>query len=153
MVLSDVFIDGLFAALAGVGFASISNPPRMALVACAFMAALGHATRFCLMSYLDVRIAFASLAGGVVIGLLGVPLARKACCPVEACTLPALLPMVPGMYAYRSVQALLQCLRQTDEAVFMHHFYLLSFNFLTCVITILLMGVGAAIPTFVMRKK
>lgn len=145
---TDILLDGLFAAVAGIGFASISNPPRSAFSVCAILSAVGHATRFCLMNYCGVRIAFASLTGALIIGLLAGPMARKANCPVEACTLPSLLPMVPGMYAYRAVQALLECLKVSEEGEFIHHLYLLNYNALTCLLTILLMGIGAAIPTY-----
>lgn len=150
---TDILTDGIFAAIAGIGFASISNPPHSAFSACAILSALGHATRFCLMTYYGIRIAFASLVGAIVIGILGIPMARRVECPVEACTLPSLLPMVPGMYAYRSVQALLNCLQVSEETQFIHNLYLLNYNLLTCLFTILLMGIGATIPTFILRKK
>lgn len=151
--MTDILLDGFFAAIAGVGFASISNPPRKALAVCALLSAIGHATRFCMMNYAGAHLAFASLAGAVMIGVLAVPFARRIECPVEACALPSLLPMVPGMYAYRSVQALILCLQGSEETIFMHNLYLLSYNVLNCLFTILLMGVGASIPTFVMRKR
>lgn len=45
-LLTDLVQDGLFAAIAAIGFASISNPPRKTYPCCALLAAVGHAMRF-----------------------------------------------------------------------------------------------------------
>ena len=51
MILVDILLDGLFAAVAGVGFGAISDPPLRAFRYIALLAAVGHACRFCLMTY------------------------------------------------------------------------------------------------------
>ena len=60
MIALDIFTDGFFAAVAGIGFGAISDPPLRAFKMIALLAALGHACRFCLMTYLGVDIATAS---------------------------------------------------------------------------------------------
>ena len=40
-IILDILEDGVFAALAAIGFAAISNPPRMAFKYCALIAACG----------------------------------------------------------------------------------------------------------------
>ena len=49
-MFSQFFQDALFAAIAAIGFAAISNPPKRAYLYCAIIAAIGHSTRFLLMS-------------------------------------------------------------------------------------------------------
>ena len=61
MILVDILLDGLFAAVAGVGFGAISDPPLRAFRYIALLAAVGHACRFCLMTYLGWDIATSSL--------------------------------------------------------------------------------------------
>ena len=41
--------DGLFAAIAAIGFGSISNVPIRIFKGCALLAAIGHAMRYLLM--------------------------------------------------------------------------------------------------------
>lgn len=65
---------------------------------------------------------------------------------------PALLPMIPGMYAYRTIEALLSCLYHTQEDVFGHYFYLLAYNGLTCLFIILGMVAGATVPVFLFKN-
>ena len=68
MILIDILLDGLFAAVAGVGFGAISDPPLRAFRYIALLAAVGHACRFCLMTYLGWDIATSSLFGSLTIG-------------------------------------------------------------------------------------
>ena len=41
----DLLLDGAFAAVAAIGFGSISNVPFRAFKGCALLAAVGHAPR------------------------------------------------------------------------------------------------------------
>lgn len=146
--------DGIFAAMAAVGFASISNPPRRAYPCCAILAAVGHALRYLLMNnhVVAVHIILASGIAAFAIGILAVRLALVAKCPAETCFFPALLPMIPGMYAYRTVEAFVLCLCHSDESTFIHYLYHFAYNGFTCSIIILGMVVGANIPIFLMKR-
>lgn len=96
MILVDILLDGLFAAVAGVGFGAISDPPLRAFRYIALLAAVGHACRFCLMTYLGWDIATSSLFGSLTIGFGSLWLGKKVFCPMTVLYIPALLPMVPG---------------------------------------------------------
>ena len=102
----DLFIniiqDIIFSAIAAIGFASISNTPPSAMRYCALLAAIGHCIRFLLMGELNVHIIVASTLAAIIIGSLAIIFAPRAKCPPETFSFPALLPMIPGMYAYRA---------------------------------------------------
>ena len=153
-IFINIFEDGLFAAIAAIGFSSISNTPRRAYEACAVTAATGHAIRYVLTlpEAGGMHIIAASTLAAFAVGILAVLLASRIRCPAEVCFFPALLPMIPGMYAYRTVEALLLCLYHTQEETFGHYFYLLAYNGLTCVFIILGMVIGATIPVFLFKK-
>lgn len=150
-IIIGIIQDGFFAAIAAVGFASISNPPKQAYPFCAVIAAMGHATRYVLMNIAGIHFALASLAAALIIGILAVFIAPKAKCPAESISFPALLPMIPGMYAYRTFQNLILCL-SGEEQMFHHYFYLCAFNGLTCLVVLLFMAIGATIPIFAFKK-
>lgn len=148
------FQDGFFAAIAAIGFSSISSTPRRAYPVLALIAAVGHIIRHALMSpdFADVHIIVASTIAAFIIGTLAVLFASRIECPAEVCFFTALLPMIPGMYAYRTIEALVYCLYHTREEVFIHYLYLLAYNGLTCVFIILGMVIGATIPIFALKK-
>lgn len=152
IMLVQFLQDALFSAIAAIGFASISNPPRSAYLYCAFIAAAGHSSRFLLMELGGVHIAAATALASLIIGVLAVVLSPRNRVPAETYLYPSLLPMIPGVYAYRTFGALMMCLRDGGESSFNHYFYLFSSNGLTCFFILLGMAVGATVPMFMMKK-
>lgn len=150
----NILEDGFFAAIAAIGFSSISNTPRRAYLTLALIAAMGHSIRYVLTqpAFGGLHIITASTVASFAVGVLAVLFASRIKCPAEVCFFPALLPMIPGMYAYRAIQALISCLYHTREEDFGHFFYLLSYNGLTCAFIIMGMVIGATIPVFLLKK-
>ncbi|MCM1110903.1 MAG: threonine/serine exporter family protein [Clostridium sp.] len=146
--------DAIFAAVAAVGFAAISNPPRRAYLFCAFISAAGHSARFLMMhqSLLGLHIVIASTLAALLVGILAVLLSPVSRTPAETCLFPSLLPMIPGTYAYRTFGALVLCLYRGHEGEFPHYFYLLASNGLTCLFILLGMVIGATIPIFMLKR-
>ena len=103
-IFINIIEDGVFAAIAAIGFSSISNTPRRAYLMCGLIAAIGHSIRYVLMlpALGGMHIIAASTIASFVIGILAVLFAGRIKCPAEVCFFPALLPMIPGMYAYRT---------------------------------------------------
>lgn len=151
--MEDFFEDGLFAAIAAIGFSSISNTPRRAYLYCGLTAAIGHSVRFLLMSdCMALNIVVATAIASLLIGFVGVLFAPRIKCPAEVCIYPALLPLIPGMYAYRTIVAMVKCMSQTSEEIFNHYLYLLSYNGLIAVAVVLAMVVAANMPIFILKK-
>ncbi len=69
MIVTDILLDGLFAAVAAIGFGAISDPPMRAFPRIALLAAIGHALRFTLMHCSALDIATASLFAAFAIGM------------------------------------------------------------------------------------
>lgn len=86
--------DALFAAIAAIGFSSISRLPLRAYPFCAAIAALGHSMRFLLMSAdgPGLHIVAASFVASFFIGTLAVVLSPVARTPAEACFFPRCCP-------------------------------------------------------------
>ena len=115
MIATDIISDGLFAAVAAMGFGSISDPPMRAFPYIAILAAVGHAARYCLMNFLGVDIVSASLVAAFIIGTGSVFFGRKVFCPMTVLYIPALLPMVPGTYAYKTVFSLIMFFQEISS--------------------------------------
>ena len=84
MIAADILLDGLFAAIAAIGFGAVSDPPMRAFPRIALLAAMGHALRFCLMHYFSADIATASLFASISIGFGSLWLGRGIRCPMTA---------------------------------------------------------------------
>lgn len=147
-----LLLDMVFSGIAAVGFAAISNTPRRVLKFCALIAALGHVSRFCMINFLGCHLVLASLVGAIVVGILAILIAPRLKCPPETFSFPALLPMIPGIYAYRTIQALAVSLTTSDEAQFEHWFYLFESNGLITLFVVLAMVIGQMLPILLFPK-
>ena len=91
-MLIDLLLDGFFAAIAAIGFGSISNVPIRSFKGCALLAAMGHATRYFLMNILGWNIIPAAFMASIVIGVTAPKAGHFWRVPTEALAYPALLP-------------------------------------------------------------
>ncbi|MBD5235947.1 MAG: threonine/serine exporter [Bacteroidales bacterium] len=153
-IVFEFLQDAIFAGIAAIGFAAISRPPRNAYIWCALIAAVGHSFRFLLMKFspLTVHIVIATTLASLLIGTLSVLLSPKTKVPAETYLYPSLLPMIPGIYAYKMFGGLVMCLYQGSEGNFEKYFYLFASNGLTCFFILLGMVIGATIPIFMLQK-
>lgn len=154
MIALEILSDALFAAVAAIGFGAISDPPMRAFPRIALLAAIGHSLRFCLMNYAQMDIATASLCAAIVIGMGSLWLGRGARCPMTVLYIPALLPMIPGIYAYKTVFSLimfLQSLNDPGEGMqYMQQFFL---NATVSFSVVIMLAAGATLPIFVFNRR
>ena len=154
MIAADILFDGLFAAIAAIGFGAISDPPMRAFPRIALLAAIGHSMRFSLMNYAGLDIATSSLMASFTIGMGSLVLGRAVRCPMTCLYIPALLPMVPGIYAYKTVFSLimfLQSLDCPDEG--MHYMQQFFTNATISLSVIAMLAVGATLPIFIFNRR
>ncbi len=154
MIALDIISDGLFAAIAAMGFGSISDPPMRAFPYIAILAAVGHAARYCLMTFLGFDIATASLIAALIIGTGSVWFGKRVSCPMTVLYIPALLPMVPGTYAYKTVFSLIMFLQEIPSPT-QGSEYLQSmiFNGAVSFSVIFMLAAGATLPVFLLRER
>lgn len=154
MIVTDILLDGLFAAVAAIGFGAISDPPMRAFPRIALLAAIGHALRFTLIHCAALDIATASLFAAFAIGMGSLWLGRGVRCPMTCLYIPALLPMVPGIYAYKTVFALIMLMQHTAESdaarQYMDAFLL---NATVTVSVVFMLAVGSTVPILLFRRR
>lgn len=146
-------MDGTLAAVAGIGFGAISYPPRKAFPYIAVLAAIGHALRYTLMNYGGMDIASSSFCASIAIGLLSLWFGRLSHCPLTVLYIPALLPMIPGMYAYKSVFSLVKLMQNLGDYA-LSEIYINRFivNATVTVSVVFLLAVGATLVLFIFPK-
>lgn len=113
---TSLLADGLFAAIAATGFVVISNPPWKAVPVAAGLAAIGHGLRFALLETTSIDIVLATGIASLIIGLLSIFFAKKIHCPAEVFSFPSVIPMLPGMFAYKTILNIMGFLESRDEA-------------------------------------
>jgi integral membrane protein len=152
-MLFDFFKDAILAAIAAIGFGAISRIPRRAYLWCGLIAAIGHSIRFLLMNpeVGGLHILLATALASIVIGTLAVFASPLAKTPAEAYLFPSLLPMIPGIYAYKSFGGMVMCILGETQEQFNYYFYQFAENGLVCIAIIMAMVIGATIPIFTFK--
>ena len=141
MILSDI----IFAGIAGLGFAYVARPPFRTLIISAVLAGLGHGFRTILVEiYHFEMLAFATFLAAFLVGLLALLCSKYIKTPSEIISFPALLPMIPGVYAYKTILFLIAFLNSHDENARL--LYLKDFfeHFFTTLSVTAALGVGAS---------
>ena len=150
-MLRLLVLDGLLAAIAAIGFAVISNPSRKAIAVSALLAAVGHALRLALIKS-GLEIWLATFVAASFIGLLSILFARIIHCPAEVFSFPSLLPMIPGMYAYRTVLGLIKLMQTTDNIKAQGYMMDFFHNGLTTLFVLFALVVGVSLPVLFFPK-
>jgi len=151
----DIFAlveKGFWAGFAALGFAILFNVPQRTLLIIWIMGALGGFTKFFLLG-LEVNIAFASLVGASLIGILSVYAAHNKQAPPLVFSTPAVIPMVPGVFAYRMM---LGCMELAGTSInsetYMKTLVETTNNGLKAFFILVALSAGVAIPMLVTRK-
>ncbi len=148
-----LFWDALFAAIAATGFAVISNPPRRAISVSALLAAIGHALRLYLMTATPLGITTATLVAAFTIGMFSMLFAKLIHCPAEVFAFPSLLPMIPGMYAYKTILSVLNFTHEIDFDLRERLLVDIFDNGLTTVMVMFALVIGVSLPMFLFHKQ
>ncbi len=114
MSLLRIFVvDAAWSAITAVGFAILFSVPRRYLPGCLLAAALGHATR-ALCTHAGASLEAASLVGSCVVGMVSLAFSWRLKAPMTLFSLGAVIPLVPGVLAYRTMLCILDLLRTSS---------------------------------------
>jgi uncharacterized membrane protein YjjB (DUF3815 family) len=143
---------GIWLGFAGIGFAVLFNVPKRTLGVIYTIAALGGLLKFYLVS-LEIGLVFSVLCGSSLIGFLSVLAAHYRKAPPMTFALPALIPMVPGFFAYKAMVGIMKLTAEKDPAIYSKLFFETVNNGLSAMFIILALAAGVAVPMLITRKE
>ncbi|MFI3304602.1 MAG: threonine/serine exporter family protein [Rikenellaceae bacterium] len=152
-LFGNILADALFSAIAAMGFAVISNPPKRAVAVSALLSAIGHSFRYYLLHETTLDIGTATFAAAFLIGSMSFIFAKIIRCPNEVFTFPSLLPMIPGMFAYNMFLSLAKFIRTDDPSTYQHLIEDIFSNGLTATFILLALVVGVSLPVMFFHKE
>ncbi|MEE0991213.1 MAG: threonine/serine exporter family protein [Paludibacteraceae bacterium] len=142
----------VFASITALGFGLISNPPRRAIPAILLTAFLGYFTRATMIDFAGLHIFITCFTSALVMGCCGVAFGRLTRTPATVIYIPALLPMIPGMFAYKAIFAIMSYMTHielADKAIYIDQFVT---NFVYVIGILLSLAIGSIMPMFVFTK-
>lgn len=108
-------LDMVMGFLVAIGWSVLFNSPKKVLLIAGLLGGLGHSLRYLMLEGFGLSIILATLSGTVLIGLLGIVLARKVDTPPVVFTMPACITMIPGLFAYNAMLGFVK-IASTDVA-------------------------------------
>ncbi len=152
MILLELLIKAFWSGIAAVGFAILFNVPRRTLFPIGAMGAIGGLIKFGSMS-LGVGIVFASFIGATVIGIISIQLAHLKKSPPLIFSIPGVIPMVPGAFAYRMMLGLIALIDLEDTDVYIQTLIDTVNNGAKMVFILLSLAIGVSLPMLISRKE
>ena len=146
-----ILLDAFWSGIAAVGFAVLFNVPRSLLVGCLLTGALGHSVRALLMSF-GLSIEWGTLIGATLVGFCAKWLANRTNSPSAIFSIAGGIPMVPGVFAYRTMIAVLSIATATDPDVSNTLLIEASTNAIKTTLILAAIAIGIAAPTLLFQR-
>ncbi len=144
---------GIWFGFAALGFAVLFNVPQRTLLIIWLLGAVGGLTKLLLMQT-NVPIVVATFAGASLIGILSVSAAHNKHAPPLVFSIPSVIPMIPGAFAYRMMLGLINL---SGTAVSSPTYYQTlaetTSNGLKTMFILMALAAGVAIPMLISRKE
>jgi uncharacterized membrane protein YjjB (DUF3815 family) len=143
---------GIWLGFGGIGFAALFNVPRRTLGIIYVIAAIGGMLKFYCIP-LEVGLVLSTLCGSCFIGFASIFAAHYRKAPPMTFALPALIPMIPGLFAYKAMVGIMKLTVEKDPEVYGKLFFETTKNGLSAMFIILALAAGVAIPMLITRKE
>lgn len=138
------------AAVTAAAFAVLFSVPARTLLATGLLGAFGIIVKFSLIAH-GWSVIEGSFVAAMGIGLWSMFLAWIYHAPTVVFSLPAVIPMVPGVFAYRAMLGILQFTRagEMSQELLMN----IISNGLSTAFILLCLAIGVALPNLLMRGR
>ncbi|MDE3235707.1 MAG: threonine/serine exporter family protein [Bacteroidota bacterium] len=147
LILGKAFWCGFGA----VGFGILFNVPPRTLFALWVGGAIGGFLKFSLLQ-LSAGVVFASFVGASFIGILSIPIAHFRHVPPMIFSIPSVIPLIPGVFAYRTMLGLIK-LTGSIGPDYSQVIADTVNNGVKTLFIIMSLAVGVAVPMHLMRKE
>ncbi|NJB82167.1 threonine/serine exporter family protein [Wenyingzhuangia aestuarii] len=142
----------LWLAVAALGFAVLFNVPKRTLIAIALLSSLGGSCKLILMNF-DFHIVIATFFGALLIGVLSIPIAHNKHATPLVFSIPAVIPMIPGAFAYKSMLGFIQLTGNINQTAYDLALNQTISNGIKAAFILLALTAGVSFPMLISRKE
>ena len=146
------FEKWIWLGFAALGFAILFNVPQRTLWSIFIMGALGGIVKL-LVVELGSGIILGSFAGAALVGFLSIKVAHMRHTPPFVLAIPAVIPMVPGAFAYRMMLGTIRLTGNVDQATFIQLMHETVDNGLKALFVLLALAFGVSAPMLILRRE
>ncbi|MFT3739845.1 MAG: threonine/serine exporter family protein [Breznakibacter sp.] len=146
------FEKGIWLGLAALGFAILFNVPVRTLFFIVFLGALGGLTKAAVLHF-HISVVLASFAGASIIGMLSLFVGYRKHSPPMVFAIPAVIPMVPGVFTYKAMLGLIHLASNNYTDQFGSILAETVNNGLKALFILLALAAGVALPLYITRRE
>jgi uncharacterized membrane protein YjjB (DUF3815 family) len=152
LILLEIVTKSIWAGFAAIGFAILFNVPRRTIFAIWSLGAVGGLIKFSAMHF-ETGIVFASFLGATVIGFISIKMAHLRKSPPLVFSIPSVIPMVPGFFAYKMMLGLIALTTVENTDAYLQTLIETVNNGAKMMFVLISLGTGVAIPMLLTRKE
>lgn len=138
--------------IASLGFAVLFNAPVRTLLYIVLLGALGGITKLILVEN-GFNLIFATFFAATFVGTLSHAAGWLKSAPPIVFSIPASIPMIPGIYLYKMMIGLIKLGNNNIDNAYASIASETLHNGLLALFTLLSLALGAALPLLIVRKK
>ena len=151
-MIIEILIKSFWAGIAAIGFAVLFNVPRRVVFSIWTLGAVGGLIKFTAMQF-DSGVVFASFLGATVIGIISIQMAHMRNSPPLVFSIPSVIPMVPGVFAYKMMLGLIALANIENTDVYVQNLIETVNNGAKMTFVLIALGIGVALPMLITRKE
>ena len=148
----EIITKSFWAGIAAMGFAVLFNVPRRVIFYIGMLGAIGGLIKFTVMNF-DIGIVFASFLGATAVGIISNQMAHMRNSPPLVFSIPSVIPMVPGMFAYKMMLGLIALTSIENTEDYLQSLISTVNNGAKAMFILISLGTGVAIPMLLSRKE
>lgn len=152
MILLEIITKSIWSGFAAIGFAILFNVPRRTILYIWGLGALGGLIKFSSMHF-EIGIVFASFLGATIIGFISIQMAHMRNSPPLVFSIPSVIPMVPGFFAYKMMLGLIALTSIENTDAYLQTLIQTVNNGAKMMFILISLGTGVAIPMLLTRKE
>lgn len=151
--LLTVFFKSIWCGGAALGFSILFNTPRRTLIAIWFGGFVAGMIKYgTMMAFPGTSIIMSSFLAALTVGFVSIPMAHLRHVPPVIFAIPSVIPLVPGIYAYRTMLGLMR-LTRTDIPNFSEVIETAVRNGVTTLFIVMVLALGVVMPMYLLRKE
>lgn len=152
ILILNILEVAIWSGIAAIGFGILFNIPKKAILTVFILGFAAGLIKFVLLKF-SIDIVLASFIAALFVGILSMPLAHKIHQPPVVFSIPAVIPMIPGYYAYETVLSIMKFTFMETEVLKRATLMDVIFtNGFTMFFILLSLTIGVSFPMLVMRK-
>lgn len=151
-LILNIFEVSAWSGIAAIGFGILFNIPKKAILTVFLLGFCAGFIKFILLYY-QIHIVLASFIAATFVGIISMPMSHKIHQPPVVFSIPAVIPMIPGYYAYETVLAIINfTFMETELAKKSELMAAIFTNGFTMFFILISLTIGVSFPMLMMRK-